>query len=261
MQGYNQFTNIKDIVSAHHLATLNVHLFPVKEQFENISSLIPQTASSDFGQRGFSVGANDHYQFASGAFLSTLFKYTRFSSYAHGQGPQDMLLTPNGWGGNFFNSWTRASKQEELLQNFQFPGKDWRGRHVLKLGGSVIHRSFVGTSQSRPVMLLRPDGMPAERIDFLGLTPAQSHQSLTSLSATNTEVGLFAQDHWAVNTQFSLDLGMHYFGQTLGEPANFAPHLGLVFSHDKAAKSILRGSIGIVRKNKQDGADRSPGAR
>jgi hypothetical protein len=244
-EGYNSFTNFQYIVSTHHLATLNVHLFPVKEQFENISSLIPQTASSDFGQRGFSVGANDHYQFASGAFLSTLFKYTRFSSYAHGQGPQDMLLTPNGWGGNFFNAWTRASKQEELLQNFQFPGKDWRGRHVVKLGGSAIHRSFVGTSQSRPVMLLRPDGMPAERIDFLGLPPAQARQGLTSLRATNTEVGLFAQDHWAVNTQFSIDLGMHYFGQTLGEPANFAPHLGLVFSPDKAAKTIFRGGVGI----------------
>jgi hypothetical protein len=31
--------------------------------------------------------------------------YTRFDSNADGQASEAMLLTPDGWGDNFFNSW------------------------------------------------------------------------------------------------------------------------------------------------------------
>src|SRR3972149_6356100 len=47
-------------------------------------------------------------------------KFTRMSSYAHGQGSEDMLLTPTARGGNFFNTWSRTSNQQELLQSYPF---------------------------------------------------------------------------------------------------------------------------------------------
>jgi hypothetical protein len=81
-----------------------VNLFPLRQQFADINSLVPQAASSDYDQRGYSVGVTDRLLLASGGLLTTLVKFTRFSSYAHGQGPEDMLVTPNGWGGNFFNA-------------------------------------------------------------------------------------------------------------------------------------------------------------
>jgi len=34
--------------------------------------------------------------------------YTRFDSNTHGRGPAEMLVNPEGWGGNFINSRTRA---------------------------------------------------------------------------------------------------------------------------------------------------------
>jgi Carboxypeptidase regulatory-like domain/TonB-dependent Receptor Plug Domain len=167
-QGIDSFTNVYYVVSPQHLLTANLKVFPMREQFANINSLIPQPASSDYGQRGFSVGATDRYMFTSGGVLTTLFQYTDFSSYAHGQGPEDMLVTPNGWDGNFFNAWTRSSTQQEVLQNYQFGRLDWLGQHEIKVGGDFVHRSFAGTSLSHPVRLLRPMARRRSSLIFRG---------------------------------------------------------------------------------------------
>src|SRR5208337_2711802 len=210
--------------------------FPLREQYANIDSFIQQSASSDYAQSGFSVGATDRYMFSDGGVLTTLFQYTDFDSYAHGQGSQDMLLTPDNWEGNFFNAWTRTSAQQELLQNYQSGKKDWAGRHTLVVGGEFIHRSYSDLSKSHPVQLLRPDGSLAELITF---------QGTGALNAEDTELAAFAQDHWAVNDRIALDYGVRYSGQTLGAHAAFAPRLGLVYSPGRNNKTIIRSGIGL----------------
>jgi hypothetical protein len=235
-EGVNSFTNFQYVFSSQHFATFNVHVFPIHQQFANINSLVPQTASSDYGQQGFSLGGADRYLFSSGALLSSLVQYTHFSSYAHGQGPAEMQVTPNGWGGNFFNSYTRTSQQLEAQETFQFPRAEWHGQHELKAGGDVVYRSYDGTSLSRTVNVLRADGSLAERIEF---SPAGL------LETDDKEVGLFIQDHWALGERVALDLGMRFSGQTLGRAASVAPRLGVVYAPGATARTILRGGIGI----------------
>jgi hypothetical protein len=235
-QGYNSFTNFQYIFSPQHLLTANVNLFPLRRQFADINSLVPQSASTDYGQRGYSVGVTDCFVLASGGVLTTLVKFTRFSSYAHGQGSEDMLVTPNGRGGNFFNAWSRTSDQQEVLQSYQFPRWQRWGRHRVKLGGDFVHRSYRGDSRSRPVRLLTAEGTLAGQIDFSG--PAL-------LSAEDTEVAAFAQDHWILNDQLAMDYGLRFSGQTIGEIALFAPRAGLVYSPGKGGKTIIRGGVGI----------------
>jgi hypothetical protein len=174
--------------------------------------------------------------FSNGGVLTTLFQYTDFDSYAHGQGSQDMVLTPDNWEGNFFNAWTRASTQQELLQNYQSGKKDWAGRHTLRVGGEFVHRSYNDLSKSHPVQLLRPDGSLAELITF---------QGGGVLNAKDTELAAFAQDHWAFNDQIALDYGARFSGQTLGAHAAFAPRLGLAYSPGRNAKTIIRSGIGL----------------
>ena len=102
-----------------------MHLFPARQEFADINSLVPQSASSNYGQRGFSLGMKDRRVFASGGLLSTTFQYTRFSSYGHGQGIADMQVTPNGWGGNFFNAYTRTGHRVRHGRPINFPA--WTG--------------------------------------------------------------------------------------------------------------------------------------
>ena len=245
-QGFESFTDLYYVISAQNLITGNLKFFPLREQYANVDSFIMQPASSDYAQSGFSFGATDRYLFTNGAVLTTLFQYTNFDSYAHGQGSQDMLLTPDNWEGNWFNAWTRAGREQQMLQNYQSGRKAWAGRHTLKVGGEYVHRSYDDLSKSHPVQLLRTDVSPAgsppppsslaERITF---------QGAGVLNAEDTELAVFAQDHWAFNDHLSLDYGLRFSGQSLGAHTAFAPRLGLAYSPGRSSKTIIRSGIGL----------------
>jgi len=234
-QGYNSITHFQFLLSPQHLASLTVNLFPRRYEWADLNALIPRPATADMGQRGYSINGADTYQFKSGAILHSLFQFTRMDTYAHGHGPEPMLLTPDGRGGNYFNTWARNSHQEEGQSIFSFPAKQWLGRQEMLIGADIIHRDFTGLSQSHPVFILRVDGSAAKRIDFSG--PG-------NLGANDTTVAGFGQDHWVINNRLAATLGLRYFGETNGRAANFAPRLGVVYALDSSAATILRAGIG-----------------
>ena len=235
-ESLNSFTSFQYIFSAKQILAVNAKLFPLKRQFADINSLLPQSASSNYGQKGYSVGATDRYLFSSGGVLTTLIQATRFDSNAYGQGPNDMLVTPDGWGGNFFNSYHRKSTEEEVLGTYQFPNREWNGKHEFKAGANFAHRAYTGRSNSHRVQLLRQDGTVAEHIDFLGTG---------RLDVGDTEAAIFAQDHWAFNDQIALDYGLRFSGQAIGEAAALGPRLGAVYSPGEGGKTIFRSGVGI----------------
>jgi hypothetical protein len=235
-EGWTSFSDFYYAFSPQHLTTVDVKFFPVRRQFDNIDSLIPETASADYAQSGYSIGARDHYLFKGGGILTTLAQFTDFDSYTHGQGAQDLQITPTGWEGNFFNAWTRSSAQQEVQESYLFPRKHWHGGHDFKVGSDVVHRTYQGTSISHPVQMLRADNSLAEEIDF---GPAGQ------LTTSDTEVAVFAEDHWIFNHYLSADYGLRFSSQTLGEHSAISPRGGLVFSPTKKGTTILRGGAGV----------------
>ncbi len=236
VQGFDTLTTFQAVLSPQHLLAFSVNGFSNRQQFADISALVPQTASSDDGQRGVSLAATDAYQFGNGALLSTAFRYTFFDSNAHGQGPQDMLINPEGWGGNFFDTWTRSARQIELLPIYQFPLKAWLGRHQLKVGVDLSHRSYHGTDVSHPIQLLRQDGTLAEQIGF---------QGGGFLHAQDTEVAEFLQDDWKVDDRLGLNLGGRFSTQSNGRSAAFSPRGGFVYAPGEDRKTVIRGGAGL----------------
>jgi hypothetical protein len=235
-QGFNSFTSLQAFLSPKHVVSADVNVFPRRIQFANITALIPQTASSDYGQRGMSGTISDFYQFSSGAILKTGVSYTRFDSRAFGQGPQDMLINPEEWAGNFFNAWSRKSNDLGAFSVFQFASKGWHGHHDIRIGSDLNYRSFTGQSISHPVRILRQDGSLAEQIDFHDNGP---------LGASVTEGGAFVQDHWAVNGHVALDFGGRLTAQSMGRSAAFDPRLALAYSPSKDSKTIFRVGAGL----------------
>ena len=235
-QGFNSFTRIQAILSPQHVLSADINVFPMRTQFANITALVPQTASSDYDQKGVSAGISDIHSFNSGALLKIALRYTRFDSNAHGQGPADMLVNPEGWDGNFFNSWTRAANQFEAYPTFQFAPKKWLGRHELKIGADVTHRSYSGNSLSHPIQLLRQDRTLAEEISFTSNGP---------LSASATDVEEFIQDRWMVNDHLSIDVGGRLTSETVGRAAAFGPRVGLAYSPRRDQKTVIRSGAGL----------------
>lgn len=235
-QGLNSFTNLQYLVSTEHILTFNLHFFPNRLEYANINSLVPQTASSNYGQHGYSLGLNDRRVFPSGGILSTTFQYTDFGSYGHGQGIADMLVTPNGWGGDFFNAYTRLGHQGEARETYRLRPLEWHGKHQLKVGGDLLYRQFSGVSHSDPVNIQRVDGSLAERITFTGPGLLSDHDG---------EGGLFVQDHWEVGDRLAFDAGVRLTGQTLGQALAGAPRLGFQYAPGKSNRTIVRAGAGV----------------
>jgi hypothetical protein len=235
-QGFTSYSTLQAILSPRQVVTATLNVFPLRTQFANINALVPQTASSDYDRKGASASLSDIYSLPSGALFRMALTYTRFDSNAHGQGSDAMLLTPEGWGGDFFNSWARSSSQVEAAPNFQFRSKKFLGWHEIKIGADVNHRSFRGRSSSQDVRLLREDGILAEQIGFAG--PGV-------LDASLTDVEEFVADHWKLNERLAADLGGRFTSQTVGRAGAFAPRFGIAYSPGKDQKTILRAGTGL----------------
>src|SRR5438034_215881 len=232
----SSLTNVQVILSPRHVMNFDVNTFPLELDFANINALIPQTASTSYGRSGVSAGFSDSYQFVSGAVLNTLVRYTRFDSNAHGQGPADMQIFPEGWGGNYFNSWNRKANQLEVLPAYQLSAKNWHGGHEIRVGADVLYRSYDGTSVSHPIQLLAEDGSVVERIDF---------QGAGLLSTTDTEVAEFMQDRWTLNRHLTLNFGARLTSQSIGRDAVFAPRIGAAYSLNNGNTVIRAGAAEV----------------
>ncbi len=182
-QGFNSFSTLEAILAPNHVLTLTVNAFPLRQQHVDISALVPLGASNDLDQSGVAIGLNDKYQFSSGSILAVVAQYMRFDSNAHGQGPEDMLVTPQGYGGNYFNQWSRRGKEFQAVPSFQFPKVHWHGEHEIRVGADIDYRSFFGTTLSHPIQILRPDNSLAQQITF-GAAPSISPSDSSVLLPT-----------------------------------------------------------------------------
>src|SRR5262249_41694835 len=162
--------------------------------------------------------------------------YTRFDSNAHGQGGEPMLLTPEGWDGNFFNAWARSANQFEALPTFQFGERHFLGRHEIRVGDDVTHRSFRGSSMSQPIRIVRQEGSIAEEIRFA---------NQASVDESITDIEEFVADHWSLGEQLAVDLGARLTSQSIGRAVAFAPRFGVAYSPGKDQKTVLRAGIGV----------------
>lgn len=235
-QGFNNFTTIEAILAPNHVFMLTVNAFPLRQQHYDINALVPQPASNDLNQSGWAVGVNDKYQFEGGAILGVVAQYMRFDSNAHGQGPDDMLITPEGYGGNYFNTWSRRGKEFQAVPSYQFSKKQWHGEHEIRVGADIDYRSFFGTTESRPIQLLRQNNTLSELITF-GTAPSQT--------PSDSSIAEFVQDHWVFNPQWSVDLGARLSSESSGWSAGFAPRAGAAYSPGKDGKTVIRAGAGI----------------
>ncbi|MGA2096074.1 MAG: carboxypeptidase regulatory-like domain-containing protein [Candidatus Acidiferrum sp.] len=235
-QGFSSFSTLEFVLSPKQILTLTVNAFPLRIRHAGINALVPEPASNDLDQRGISTALSDKYQFDSGAIFSVLAQYTRFDSNAHGEGLADMTIGPEGWGGNFFNAWSRRGKSFQLLPSYQFKKVKLLGEHEIHVGVDYSYRSYFGTSAAQPVQLLELDGTLDEQINF---------QPGASQIASDSAVAEFVQDHWVLNSHWTADLGARLQSETSGWSAAFAPRAGIAWSPEKNGKTVIRAGAGL----------------
>ena len=98
------------------------------------------------------------------------------------------------------------------------------------------YRSYVGTSSSKPVQILRQDGTLAEEITFLAAPPQ---------NVSDSAVAEFIQDHWVLDSHWAMDLGARLSTETNGWSAAVAPRAGVAYSPGKEGKTVIRAGAGL----------------
>jgi hypothetical protein len=234
--GLNSYTSVQALFSDRHILTGHAQFFPERQVNANIDALIPKPASENYGQRGLSASATDRMVLASAVTFTTVVHVLEVHNYSRAQGVLDMLVTPVGFGGDYFNDWTRSSNQEEAEEIMGLPQKDWFGRHDLTFGVEADRRSYDGANLSRPIQVFGADNSPLENVGFTGGRP---------LNASATEVSGYVSDHWVLGNYVALNLGFRATTQTIGDTIASAPRIGLVFTPDKQGKTVVRAGAGV----------------
>src|SRR5262249_15490278 len=94
---------------------------------------------------------------------------------------------------------------------------------------------FSGFSESRPLEVRRLDGSLAELTIFNGRTLQE---------VAGSEVALFGQDRWRVNSRLTFELGMRTDRDAVVKRANYSPRAGVAIGVLREGRAILRGGFG-----------------
>lgn len=236
LESFNSFTRIDYNFSETHRLNATFALFPQKFDFVNLNTFNPQDTSANLHQRGWMFALNDQYVTKKGGILQTTFSVKQADADVFGNSAEVFTIAPQINSGGFFNRQNRETLRYEGQAIYSFPSFEWNGQHFLKFGGGFGYTSFDGTNINKNVRIARADGT---------LNQIQTYIGDGILNRNKSEIGFFIQDKWTLNPRLTVDLGVRFDRDNLGETLNPAPRLGFVFSPFQDNKTVIRGGIGL----------------
>ena len=236
VDSFDSFTRLDAVLSSRHSLTGGVIYFPRKITNATLSTFRPEQTTPTFTQEGFSAGVVDRLILSAHAVLESTLAVRTFEVDQKSRGELPMTYAPQGQSGNFFSRQERDVLSTQLVEALTF-SKDGRlGQHVFKVGLDVQHSRLDGTTHSQQLDLVRLDGSLAERTRYV---PALAHPEVSG-----TEVALFAQDRWRVNSRLNLELGFRIDRDAVVDVVNYSPRIGMSVSVLPEGRGILRGGFG-----------------
>ena len=177
----------------------------------------------------------DHFAFGATLLNSTL-SIQRFRATVGAQGNANMVLTPTGDLGNYFRQESRNESRVEWLENAGRTLTNGLGVSDLKFGLSAARTGSFGRTIERPVEIRDAQGRLLKRIAFSG-------QGLFDQS--DTEVSIYAQNHWMPTPGLAFDLGARLEYQAATHTQRIAPRAGIAWTPFRGGSTILRRGFGI----------------
>jgi hypothetical protein len=235
-ESFDSFTRIDYNINPRNRLAVSFSVFPQKLDFFTLNTFNPIETTANLHQRGFFFAANEQAVFGAGTLLQSGFSVKQFDVDIFGNGGDPYRIAPERNFGRFFNTQHRESRRYELAETLTLTEREFYGRHALRFGLNLSRTNFAGSDRSDPVRVVRADGTTSQLIEFVGSG---------DLEQTNTEFSLFVQDRWSVNRRLTLDLGLRFDRDTIGDENLFAPRIGFVFVPFDGARTIVRGGIGL----------------
>ena len=118
--GFNSFAQLDWVQSEKNLVTLTTHVAPERQEFVNLDYFNPPSTTPDAAIHNYTATLSDRYTLLGGV-LENTFSATQFGARVWGQGQNDMVLTPYGNSGNYFNDLDRTASRYGWSPNYAFP--------------------------------------------------------------------------------------------------------------------------------------------
>lgn len=235
LRSLDSFTRIDSVVSPRHMLGGAFIMFPRELRQVTMNTFRPGETTPDINQSGWSAGLVDRFAIWTNLVVETTVALRRFEVDINTKNQVPMIYAPQSQSGGYFNDQSRDVTSFQWVEALSLSQDGWHGEHVFKFGTDVQRSSYEGQSISRPVEIRRLDGSLAERLDFGG--PATQ-------SVTGTEIALFAQDRWRVNSRLTFELGLRLDRDAVVEGLNWSPRAGAAVSVLPEGRGILRGGYG-----------------
>ena len=236
LESFESFTQLDVNLNERNTLSALFAVFPRRLDYVNLDTFNAQPVTSNLHTRGYGVSLSERASFSPEVVLDSTLAYKRYDADIFGQGLGAMNWTPDLNTGNFFNIQRRNTRTLQWVESLSIYRTGWGGEHLFKFGLDVLHASFDGLSQSRPVNIVRADGTRARRIEY---------SSATSQRERTTDLAFFAQDRWRFNDRFLLELGARVDRDGALDQSHFSPRAGIVIGVLPGARGILRGGAGL----------------
>ncbi len=235
-EGLNSFSQLDYIVSPTQLLTATFHVAPTQLENVNLSTFNPKAATPDASLHDYTATVGDHVTLFHSDLLDNTISYTRFDANVWAHGPQDMIISPSGYEGNYFAQQGRFSDRLSFASTYSLHGMDFLGEHHVKVGAYFAPSSENGQVTERPFSIVDAANDVLQQTSFIGGLPVKR---------SDTEFAMFAQDHWLISPRLALDVGVRTESQELTETLRVAPRAGVAWTPFKEHGPVIRAGAGL----------------
>jgi hypothetical protein len=233
---FSSFTRVDANLTRKHSLVGTGGFFPSVTTFASLGTFTPPEATVDVHERVNHATISERALWSDKLVSESTVQVRGYRAEVVPQGELPMQLFPDTTLGNFFNRQTRTPTTFQWIQTVSGTAHGPTGLHLYKLGVDVLSSDYEGHSASRPVLVMRPDGTLARRLDF----GPESMQRLDT-----TDVAFFAQDRVQPNTRWYAEYGARLDRDGIIERWNVTPRVGAALLLNESGSSVLRGGYGL----------------
>jgi hypothetical protein len=219
-----------------HTLEATVGVFPNVSKMATLGTFTPPDATADLRANVLTTAVTERSVLGGALFAETTVEVNSYHTDVRPQGGAPMELLPDTTLGNFYNRHDRTTTTVQVIETLT--GSAVRGNvlHLFKGGVDLLRNQYRSTSVSGPVLIRRPDGTLARRLDF---GPASSQQ------VSSTDVALFAQDRMQPTNRWYVEFGGRLDRDGITSRWNVTPRIGSAVLLNASGTAVLRGGLGL----------------
>jgi hypothetical protein len=232
----SSFTRVDANLTVKHSLTGSAGFFPSITTLASLGTFTPPEATVDVRERVIMGAATERALWSDALVSESTIQVRGYHASVQPQGTDPMHLRPEVTLGNFYNTQYRSPSTIQFIQTASGSAKGRTGLHLYKVGLDLLFNDYDGTSESRPFLIERSNGVLARRLDASG----PSAQQLRT-----TDVALYAQDRVQPNSRWYVEFGSRLDRDGVVGRWNVTPRIGAALLFNESGSSVLRGGYGL----------------